>query len=147
MFYFDSAYIAKCYLREHGSDEVLDLAESPGQRSAVALAMVEVHAVFHRHFREGRLDRSTFDAVARSFDDDTRSGLWHWLPVTANLLQRSAAAYRALSADLFLRSSDCLHLVAAKESGHGEIHSNDRHLLAAAPAFGLRGVNVIPLQE
>jgi len=67
-----------------------------------------------------------------------------FLPVTPELLKLSYSAYRNLPASLFVRSADCLHLCAPAAGGWKEIYSNDRHLLAAAPHFGLRPVNVIP---
>ncbi len=60
MVYFHSPYIAKCYLREHGTDTVLDLAEASDGRTSMILAVVEVQAVFHRHMREGRLNPIRF---------------------------------------------------------------------------------------
>jgi hypothetical protein len=35
MVYFDSPYIAKCYLREHGTDAVLDLADASEGRTSL----------------------------------------------------------------------------------------------------------------
>ncbi|MGA7882549.1 MAG: type II toxin-antitoxin system VapC family toxin [Terrimicrobiaceae bacterium] len=143
MVYFDSPYIAKCYLREHGTDAVLDLAEASQGRSSLVLAVVEVQAVFHRHMREGRLNQPAFLETCRRFARDQKEGFWHWLPLDDDFVQRAAGRFRELPSHLFVRSADCLHLFAAREADFDEIHSNDRHLLAAAPHFGLLGVNVI----
>ena len=144
MIYFDSAYVAKCYLREQGTDAVLDLAESSLGRASLILAVMEVQAVFHRHAREGRLKRSEYLEICKRFDSDQKQGFWQWLPIDDDFVRRTASRFRGLQGHLFLRSADCLHLCAALEGGFDEIHSNDRHLLAAAPHFSLLGVNVIP---
>jgi hypothetical protein len=75
-------------------------------------------------------------------DDDV--GLVTWFPVAAQLLDRVKQEFEHLPSSVFLRSADALHLPCAKEQGFPEIYSNDRHLLAAAPHFGLAGRNVIP---
>jgi predicted nucleic acid-binding protein len=144
MIYLDSAYIAKCYLREPGSDAVLDLVETSAGRASLLLALTEVQSVFHRHLREGKLTPSEYNTLGRRFADDQTADLWQWLPVTEKLIRESVARLQTLPASLFLRSADCLHLCAAADAGFKEIYSNDRHLLAAAPHFGLRPLNVIP---
>jgi len=144
MIYLDSAYIAKCYLREPGSDQVLDLVENTSGRASLLLALTEIQTTFHRQLREGKIDQATYLALSRRFEDDQAADLWRWLPVTEFLVRLSVARLQSLPASIFLRSADCLHLCAATEGGFKEIYSNDRHLLAAAPHFGLRPVNVIP---
>ena len=144
MIYFDSAYLAKCYLREPGYREVRALADSAGHLLSVAFAKIEVAAVFHRHLREGRLRPAARKQILIQFTQDCADGVIMFLPISPALLEVAQSAYRTLPSTVFLRSADCLHLAAAREAGFAEIHSNDRHLLAAAPRFGLRGVNVIP---
>jgi predicted nucleic acid-binding protein len=43
---------------------------------------------------------------------------------------------------VFLRSGDAIHLVNASQAGFPEVWTNDRHLLSAAPHFGLAGRSV-----
>ena len=76
------------------------------------------------------------------FLGDVEEGIWQLSPVNQAVLLRLANRVMALPADLFIRGGDALHLVTAQESGFSEIWSNDRHLLTAAPHFGLRGRSV-----
>jgi len=41
--------------------------------------------------------------------------------------------------DLFIRTADAVHLTTAHEIGVSGVWTNDRHMLAAASYFGLRG--------
>lgn len=143
MIYFDSTYLAKCYLPEAGHHEVRATALKAGTLQSVALAKIEVASVFHRHLREGRLSTREVAEHMQQFSQDCIDGVVTFLPVTPGILETAYATYQTLPASLFLRSADCLHLCAAVEAGFKEIYSNDRHLLAAASHFGLRGVNVI----
>lgn len=44
--------------------------------------------------------------------------------------------------ETFLRTADAVHLATARELGEREVWTNDRHMLAAAPYFGLTGRSV-----
>ncbi len=142
MRYFDTAYILKLYLCEDGSDDVMRSANESGGLASSGLAISELHAALHRTLREKRLDRSEFDAVLERFHADVELGMWHWLPVSMAIHQRVATTYRGLSAAVFLRAADAIHLATAAEHGFRQIYSNDRHLLAAAPHFRLRGIDL-----
>lgn len=144
MIYFDSAYLAKCYLAETGHHEVRALAERAGPLKSVEFAKIEVAAVFHRHLREGRIRPKDHKEFTLQFVQDCADGVVSFIPVSSALLTASQSAYQKLPAAFFLRSADCLHLCAAAEAGFKEIYSNDRHLITAAPHFGLRGIDVIP---
>ncbi len=143
MIYFDSAYIARCYLPEAGHVEVVALATRNPKIACAEIARIEVASVFHRKLREAAITTSVHRELCHQFEEDIVAGAWTFLPVTRALLGRAQAVYQTLPASLFLRSADCLHLCAAVEAGFKEIYSNDRHLLAAAPHFKLKGIDVI----
>ena len=142
MSYFDSAYIAKFYLIEPESDAVRRLAESLGSVCSNTLGRLEVASVFHRKWREGAFGDSAFKELSAQFDDDCAAGLWTWLPTSPALIEAASKAILKLPKTTFLRSADLLHIVLAREHGFKEIYSNDRHLLAAAKHFGVKGKSV-----
>jgi hypothetical protein len=82
-------------------------------------------------------------ALLRQLAVDDEQGAIQWLPIARDTLGKVAAVYAALPAVVFLRAADALHLATAAQHGFGSVCSNDGHLLAAAPHFGLAGRNVI----
>ena len=143
--YFDAAYLVRLYLPDPGWQEVQRLAASQRQRLAsLSLGQAETIAAMHRWLREGKLDAAELQARLDQFERDSARGMFHWLALTDAVMDRVRTAYRNAPANLFLRASDALHLACAAENEFREIYSNDARLLAAAPHFGVRGVNIIP---
>jgi hypothetical protein len=57
------------------------------------------------------------------------------------LLQQVQALFVGLDKSVFLRSVDALHLVTARAEQFDRLYSNDRHVLAACPSLGLKGID------
>lgn len=142
MIYFDSCYLAKLYLMESDSARVRAYAEAAEGLACCATGHGEIVAAFHRHFRERRLTQREFRQLAAQVGADLDAELWTALPVTSSLVEAQAQRMATLPANVFLRAADALHLVCAAEAGLREVYSSDRHLVAAAPHFGLRPVTL-----
>jgi len=140
--YLDASYIVKCYLYEAGSVEVLKLVQKSSGRSSALHGRTEFYSAVHRRLREKHLFARDVAAVWKQFENDERSGLWHWLAVTENVVRHACNTFEKLDATIFLRASDALHLACAVENRFSEIYSGDRILLEAAQHFGLKGVSV-----
>ncbi len=143
MIYFDTAYLAKCYLNERGSDEVRRLAAESTRVACCVFGRLELAATIHRNFREGKINRQQSQVIFDQFDLDESNHIWTWLPVTPELLAGATAKFRAMEPSTWLRAADALHLACAFEHGFKEIFSNDRHLLTAASAFKIKGRDII----
>jgi predicted nucleic acid-binding protein len=136
--YFDTAYLGKCYWNEPDGRLVRELAQQADGLYSSAICIAEMACLAHRKVREGPITPA--DAVIRRdlFLDDVSNGV----PVTERLLRRVEATTRALPPSCYLRTFDALHLVTAADCGFVEVWTNDRHMLAAAPHFGLTGRSV-----
>ena len=144
MIYCDTAYLLKYYVDEPGSREVRALIDRQIGVGSLSLGRLELAAAFHRKLRESKIERGAYKALIAQFERDHASGIWTWFDSSQTLIEKASKKFATLSAKIFLRASDALHLVCAKEHGFREIHSNDKHLLGAAKHFGLKGRNVIP---
>ena len=142
--YFDATYLCKLRWPEPGSSEVAACAAAADEIVCALHGRAEFHSVGHRKLREGAATAQSIRVVAAQFRADCEAGDIRLLPLTDAIVDRVETVFATAPATAYLRAADALHLASAAEYGFTEIHSNDRHLLAAATLFGLRGVNVIP---
>ena len=143
MIYCDTAYLLKYYVDEPGSVDVRNLIDRQSSVGSLSLGRLELAAAFHRKLRESLIDSTGHKLLLAQFSADNASGHWTWFDSSQALVEIASKKFSNLSSKIFLRASDALHLVCAKEHGFREIYSNDKHLLAAAKHFGLKARNVI----
>jgi predicted nucleic acid-binding protein len=141
--YLDTAYVAKCYLNEPDAEQVRALVRGETGLTSSSWSRAELACVLRRHVREGGLDARQARHLHALFAEDVQAGVWSLVPVSDQILtavERRLAALRRR--DVFLRAGDAVHLATAAGAGFREIWSSDRHLLAAARVFGLKGRQV-----
>jgi predicted nucleic acid-binding protein len=140
--YFDSAYIAKCYLNEPDSARVRALLRRSGGAHSSSLARAEVAATVQWHWRQGAVNQKQAIVLQTDFVRDLAAGVWVMVPVSDDFMARVGERLARLPVATHIRAGDAIHLCAASEVGFTEVWTNDRHMLGAAPAFGLTGRSV-----
>jgi predicted nucleic acid-binding protein len=140
--YFDTAYIAKCYLNEPDAKAVRKLASSSTGLYSSWWCVPELACVFQRQIRASHLTSAQATRIRKLFLSDVQDGVWSLLPLSERFLFRVDSLVTALPSSFYLRAGDAIHLAAAQGAGFSEIWSNDRRLLEAATGFGLAGKSV-----
>lgn len=143
MTYWDTSYLAKLYLREPGTAEVLQAFSACGGLVCGEHGRLELLAAFKRNQREGLLTAAQLKMLWAKHEQDLAEGLIEYLPQSSQLVRQACQTVLLLPATVYIRAGDALHLACAGEAGLKEIFSHDRHLLAAAAHFGLKGRDVI----
>lgn len=139
MYYFDSAYVVKCYLNDPDSERVRDLVRTPVALYSSALCIPEVTCAIHRRYRERQLTRKQVLEATAAFRSHVELGTWTLVPLSETLLWDVHENLRALASTVFIRAGDATHLVSARSAGFSEIWTSDRHMLDAAGHFRLTG--------
>lgn len=143
MIYFDTSYLVRLYLPDPGFELVRELAATDHLGCSIH-GQSEMIAAFHRKLREKAITPSAYRALLAQYAADEESGAFQWLPTGPDVAARIRDVYSTLPGTVYLRAADATHLAAASVHGFDRIYSNDRHLLAAAPIFGLAGKNFLP---
>jgi len=141
--YYDTAFLFKVQSSEPDSPRVRAHAITVEGLVCSIHGRAEFASICHRKFREGSASLHQVRSLLAQLHADTAAGGIRWLPVSEAMVERVEAICCTAPATTFLRAADALHLACAVEHGYRKIYSNDRHLLAAAPLFGLRGVDLI----
>jgi predicted nucleic acid-binding protein len=140
--YFDSAYIAKYYVHEPESLAIRALVNAAPMVYSSSWALAEVQCAFHRKMREGSAMARGILELSQAFLDHVNEGFWDFVPVKDSLLRRAGSLVLSSPPGIFLRAGDAVHLTTARDLGEKEVWTGDRHMLAAAPRFGLIGRSV-----
>ncbi len=145
MIYLDSSCLVKLYIREHGSEAVESwLSGQSGQVVCCLHGRLEMIAAFKRQQRAARLDEKAVRSAVKRLEKEEKAGVIRWLPINPLLIESACTGMQKLAPAVFLRAADALHLACAADAGLKKIYSHDRRLLAAAPHFGLKGIDIIP---
>ena len=140
--YFDSAYLAKCYLQDPDSGKVRKMVQRVEAICSSALSIAEVSCALHRAIREKAATRDEAAHLRATFLEDVSSGVLLLIPVSEDILRTVETVVSKLPTTMFLRAGDAIHLASAQVEGFSEIWSNDRHMLRAASHFGVVGRSV-----
>jgi predicted nucleic acid-binding protein len=140
--YFDTAYILKFYLDDLDAPLLHGIVEEAEAIRSSFWSFTEFHSALHRRVREKSMDAQITREIAAAFRKHVDDKLWNLIPVNEALLRSTGMAVLAAPTGLFLRAGDALHLTTARDAGETEIWTSDRHMLAAAPYFGLQGRSI-----
>lgn len=134
--YIDTSALAKCYVREARSLQVLDWAKHQGTVFTAALTLIEFRCLLARRKRSGHIDALLERRALAEFDGHVRGGAWKIHPLA---LADYAAARDLIDfvPDVSLRAHDALHLAAARACQVTAFATADRIQADAAAALGL----------
>ena len=142
MYYFDSAYVAKCYLNDPDSERVRDLVREPVTLVSSSICIAEVSCAIHRRVREKALTQKQGQELCDLFRMHCEEHVWMLTPLSDRMLWDVSQALKTIAAGVFVRAGDAIHLISARQAGFNDVWTNDRHMLLAAPHFGLKGHSV-----
>lgn len=143
MRYFDTTYLFRVYSTEPGHEAVKALLAQTDRLATAWHGRAEFASILLRKRREVSDTPEQLASLGDQFRSDCRTALIEFLPLSEAVMVRLETVLTTAPATTNIRASDALHLACAAEHGFTEVYSNDRLFLAAAPLFGLRGVNLI----
>lgn len=133
--YIDTSALAKCYIREPRSLDVLDWADAQNDVATSPLTLVEFRCLLARRRRAGQIDSPLERLALAEFDRDVQAR-WR-IQLDAVSLFSEARQLIDLIPELPLRALDALHLAYARHYGTSSFATSDKNQAEAARALGI----------
>lgn len=133
--YIDTSALAKCYVREPRSLDVLDWSDAADGPAISALTLVEFRCLLARRRRTRQIDAELESRALAEFDRHVRGGAWRLSTPAFGDYADARGLIDALPA-LPLRALDALHLAAARAVGAEEFATSDKIQAEAAESLG-----------
>jgi predicted nucleic acid-binding protein len=134
--YIDTSALAKCYIREERSLDVLDWADAQLEVATSALTQLEFRCLLARRRRAKQIDLMLERSALAEFDRDMLAQTWHMYPEISSLFSEARNLIDLLP-EISLRALDALHLAYARHYGATLFATADKNQAAAAQALGM----------
>lgn len=134
--YIDTSALAKCYIRETRSLDVLDWADAQVEVSTSALTQVEFRCLLAQRRRAKQIDLMLERNAMSEFDRDMQGQTWRMYPEIGSLFSEARQLIDLLP-EISLRALDALHLAYARHFGAKSFATADKNQAVAAQALGL----------
>ncbi|MDD5390646.1 MAG: type II toxin-antitoxin system VapC family toxin [Gallionellaceae bacterium] len=144
--YIDTSALAKCYIREANSLDVLDWADAREELSTSPLTLLEFRCLLARRRRAGQIDVQLERGALAEFDRDVLGHTWRVYPETGQLFSE-ARNLIDLVPEIPLRALDALHLAYARHFGAKSFATADKNQAAAAQALGFSVFTFYPIKS
>ncbi len=143
--FFDTSAFAKHYRTELGTAKVDAFLAETGSRHYISdVGVVELHSVFARLARDGKITAADFHLARGRFLADIASGLWQVVPVTAAHFHDAQQLLVRHGLGRSLRTLDAVQLAVALQNAIGPLDAfvcADSNLCLVAAAEGLTVIN------
>jgi predicted nucleic acid-binding protein len=139
LYFLDTSAVAKLYIREPGTDQMVRLTTGKGNRFVLlAITQVEFRSAVRRRQREGDLDRVEAEALLQDFAMHF-DGFFLRQAMSEAVIDTACGLIdnHPLRAYDAVQLAGCLALRSSNAHEHPTFVCSDNNLLAAAEAEGL----------
>ena len=138
VYFWDTSALAKYYHKEHGSEYVENLLDSPGGKHFVSeVTLVEMLSVTASKVRGGQLHKSDFYMYRKVFQQDLRDKRLLVLKLDSSVVEQAQklVSKHGMTKGVGLRTLDAMQLdsaMALQKRGLRRFVTSDKRLLVAA---------------